>query len=209
MNQQRARHQAIALSAVFQSSLLADQIASHGNFDPTALSALFHGTLNLNPDSYTTVYPSLAALHPGMDALAATLSNGPGGHHDQFRAVGYALGLLHLGTRLRKDDALASILRNRLEALAAQHDQHTDLSDDHFCQQLATIYLDTLGTLNFRIKVQGEPQHLRNEKNAARIRAVFLAGVRAAVLWHQAGGRRWRLLLNRTSLLQAVNELRA
>lgn len=209
MSQQQARHQAIALSAVFQSSLLADQIATHGNFDATSFRTLIQGTLNLDPDSYATVYPSLAALHPGMDALAETLKGGPGSHNNQLRAVGYALALLHLGSRLRKNAALASILRNCLEALVARQGEYRDLADDDFCQQLAAIYLDTLGTLKFRIKVQGEPQHLRNEMHAARIRALFLAGVRAAVLWHQAGGRRWRLLLSRTSLLHAVDELRA
>ncbi len=39
------------------------------------------------------------------------------------------------------------------------------------------------------------------------IRALLLAGIRAAFLWRQLGGRRWRLLLQRKKLLQASQNL--
>ena len=49
--------------------------------------------------------------------------------------------------------------------------------------------------------------HLQDENKAARVRALFLAGVRAAFLWHQLGGRRWQLLFQRKRLLTAIESI--
>jgi high frequency lysogenization protein len=38
---------------------------------------------------------------------------------------------------------------------------------------------------------------LSNDKNASRIRALLLAGLRSAILWRQCGGTRWSILFNR------------
>ena len=45
--------------------------------------------------------------------------------------------------------------------------------------------------------VSGEPHHLSDPKNANKIRALLLAGMRSAVLWRQLGGNRLQLLLAR------------
>jgi high frequency lysogenization protein len=44
--------------------------------------------------------------------------------------------------------------------------------------------------LSPRIMVNGDPAHLNNPENANRIRALLLAGIRAAMLWRQSGGGR-------------------
>ena len=58
-----------------------------------------------------------------------------------------------------------------------------------------------------RIIVQGDQGYLSNPDNAARIRALLLAGIRAAVLWRQAGGTRWNLILGRNKLVAAARRL--
>ena len=100
-------------------------------------------------------------------------------------------------------------MRHRLIALEGQR-QHFQggTTNVTFCHRLAGIYLDTLGTFRFRIRVQGEPARLQDEDNAARIRALFLAGVRAAFLWHQLGGRRWRLLFQRKQQLEILESIK-
>ncbi|MGK0404322.1 DUF489 family protein, partial [Alcanivorax borkumensis] len=52
-----------------------------------------------------------------------------------------------------------------------------------------------------------EPAHLQDDNKAARIRALFLAGVRAAFLWHQLGGRRWHLLFQRKRLISVIESI--
>jgi high frequency lysogenization protein len=64
--------------------------------------------------------------------------------------------------------------------------------------------------LTTKIQVAGNPEHLNVEANQKRIRALLLAGVRAAVLWRQLGGKRRQILFNRKALIQsAKNALNA
>jgi high frequency lysogenization protein len=52
--------------------------------------------------------------------------------------------------------------------------------------------------------VRGEPNYLQNPDNQNRIRALLLAGIRAAWLWRQMGGNRWRILFGRQQFLDAA-----
>ena len=45
--------------------------------------------------------------------------------------------------------------------------------------------------------MRGEQNYLRNDDNAAKVRVLLLAGIRAGVLWQQLGGNRWSLFWSR------------
>jgi high frequency lysogenization protein len=70
---------------------------------------------------------------------------------------------------------------------------------------LADIYSRTLSQLQPRIMVRGESNYLQNPDNQNRIRSLLLAGVRAAWLWRQVGGNRWKILFGRHKLLDEAN----
>ena len=53
----------------------------------------------------------------------------------------------------------------------------------------------------------GEQTYLRNNDNAAKIRALLLAGIRAAVLWQQLGGSRWTLFWSRRRYIATAKKL--
>jgi high frequency lysogenization protein len=201
------REQVMALGAVFQAALLADQLATTGQCNRRNMAPLFSATLALDAPDYQSIYPSPAELRPGLTLLRSVLSGQQ--QANDLRAVGHALALIQLSGALRQDSALINILRNRLEALAASRAQFDDIADPEVCRRLGGIYLDTLSTLKFRIRVHGEPRHLQDEDTAATIRALFLAGVRGAALWHQGGGRRWHMLFRRQRLLKATQSLLA
>ena len=55
--------------------------------------------------------------------------------------------------------------------------------------------------------VNGEHTYLSNDEIAAQIRALLLAGIRAAILWRQSGGSRWRLLFGRGALMHATEKI--
>ena len=61
------------------------------------------------------------------------------------------------------------------------------------------LYQDTISTLGPKIMVSGEQPHLSNERNANKVRALLLAGIRSAVLWKQCGGSRWQFLFGRNA----------
>jgi high frequency lysogenization protein len=72
---------------------------------------------------------------------------------------------------------------------------------------IAAIYKDTLSNFRFRIRIGGSAQQLQNPLVADRIRAMLLAGVRAAYLWRAAGGSRWQLVFRRNRLLREAQQI--
>ena len=203
---ERDRHQTLALAAIFQAALLADQVASSGQLNREAASPLLDAVLRLDTEDPGEVFPRCADLRPGLRLMLDAL--GGGQRPEQMRPVGHAMALVQLANSLRRNQDLVSILRHRLEALASQ--DSSSLTDDSVisrCQRFAGVYVDTLGTMKYRIRVQGDPRYLQEDDHASAIRALFLAGVRAAFLWHAQGGRRWHLLFSRRRLMETANEL--
>ncbi len=69
------------------------------------------------------------------------------------------------------------------------------------------MYADTISTFRMRIQVTGDPNVLQQEENAAKVRALLLAGIRSAVLWRQSGGRRWQLIFTRRKIIDNAKQL--
>lgn len=199
-----AQQQLMALSGIVQACHLVDQIARTGQADPAALNACLLSLFNFDPESTEQVYGGLVSLRPGLQTLANLLGNHA--HQDHRNVLRYALGVIHLERRLARRPDLQSILHSRL--------RHAERNMEHFSREISeitanisAIYQDTLSTFKYRIQVTGSYQQLQQPGNAERIRALLLAGVRSAVLWHQLGGRRWQLILRRRHLLQGTRVL--
>ena len=62
--------------------------------------------------------------------------------------------------------------------------------------------VEHISSLRPRILVQGHAAYLQDERNAALIRALLLAAIRAAGLWQINGGGRLRLVLGRRRLIE-------
>ncbi len=199
------QQQLLALAAVFEAAQLADDVAQRGDCDPKAFEGLIAGVMALDADDFDSIHAQPALLREGVSLLNRSLNKESRGAN--LRPLNYGLALLHLAGKLRKNEDTVSILRNRLLALSGQQAHFDKFSDDAFCHRIAGIYVDTLVTFRFRIQVKGDPAHLQDDDKAARIRALFLAGVRAAFLWHQLGGRRWHLLFHRKRLLSLIDSI--
>jgi len=200
-----ARAQAVALAAVLECAVLVDQLARTGSAPAEETRALTDSLFRVEWESVDEVFGGLGNLARGLEQLEALLARAPGG--EQGNVLRYAMALLHLGKQLGRDRERLAIIRSRL--------QHTGLKSEHFATSydelaasLASIYQDTVSTYRFRIRVAGSAQHLQDERVAARIRALLLAGVRAAVLWRFVGGTRPGLLFGRGRLLAACRALR-
>ena len=70
------------------------------------------------------------------------------------------------------------------------------------CFQAAEIYSTTLSKLRFKIYITGDRELISQNNNEKIIRAMLLAGIRAAFLWHQFGGRRWKLFFQRRKMVE-------
>jgi high frequency lysogenization protein len=118
----------------------------------------------------------------------------------------YALSIIHLESRLRKNKHMMNQLGESIQSSVRQAD-HFHITHESVIGNLADTYKQTLSTLSFRIKVAGNPQILQNSHNANKVRALLLAGIRGAILWRQVGGRRWHLLFNRKRYIKDAQGL--
>ncbi len=96
----------------------------------------------------------------------------------------------------------------RIQKLSRQKEHFEDTMHTNMIAAISGVYQDTLSKLSFRIQVHGNSQYLQQSQVSDQVRACLLAGVRAAMLWRQLGGRRWHLLFKRKSILQTLHSSR-
>jgi high frequency lysogenization protein len=198
----------LALAGIIQAVALVDQLAREGATPEDKLEHSLASLFVFNPVSSEDVFGGaeyrerlgigLAKLGELLDRQRAAPLYGP--------LVLYTMGLLHLENKLRQNKAMLDRIGNRLEQIEPQT-HNTPLTDDFIISSISGIYQDTLSTLKYRIQVQGERRYLQNPSTAHRVRALLLAGIRAAALWRQVGGRRWQLLFSRNQMQRALQQI--
>ena len=203
------RDKTLALAALFQSATLADALAWRGHCDPVAMEASLQSILVMDTDEAGVIYgQNIRGLQSGLQSLEQTfLEPLRGAHPRQADIVRYALGLMQVERQLAKSPELLSVLRKRLELAADQRRHFENLAAPGMINNLAGIYVDTAGQLRFRIQIRGDQKQLQTAGMAEQIRAVLLAGVRAAWLWHRLGGRRWHLMFTRGQILAEIRKI--
>jgi len=182
---------------------LVQNIAHHGTCSKIDFLTLMASISNLFPTSTAEVYGGLAPLRNGLSSLIELLEEpGNSTHQERFK---YLLGIIVLEQKLQKRSDLIEILGRRLEHYQRQQ-EHFGIEHENIAASAASIYMDTLSTFSMRIQVMGSPEYLKQSQNAEKIRALLLAGIRAATLFRQTGGKRWHLLLKRKSILQIAKK---
>lgn len=202
----------IALGVVTQCAMLVRDLAVEGKADRQAMQHCLRPVYQLDANSVSSLYPDIGYFDPGMKTLQESFdSAGLKQHADVVR---YLLGMLVLQQQLRKNSGMMNTVAERISHLAAAENQDEELDDlpeqawHADCAALARLYQDTISHLNFRIHVAGHPEHLRDQQVADQIRALLLAGIRSAVLWHQLGGRRWHLFFYKKRIRQCLSGVR-
>jgi len=201
----------IALAATAQCALLVHELAVKGDADNRQLRACVDPLLILDPKSNADVYPNVAAFNTGLNALQQAFS---GDNTKQFpEAVRYMLGMTVLQQKLSRMPGLQAKIRKGLQAAQPDFADFTDKAEtvnpaDFPYAETARLYQNTISTLSYRIHVAGNPEHLRNQLVADKIRTLLLAGIRSAVLWQQLGGRRWHLLFYRKHIRESIAQIR-
>ncbi|CAA0088764.1 High frequency lysogenization protein HflD [Zhongshania aliphaticivorans] len=200
------RQQTLALAAIVQAAVLVDQIARTGQGEPQAIEASINSLFAFSATSAEEAYEGIENLEIGIRGLRDLLSGNDYG--ERKSVMRYCLGVLHLHKKLRKDTDTAASLRNRLQHTEKQKDFNGN-DINMLSSSLSSIYQDTISKYNFRIQITGSAQELQNTNNAARIRTLLLAAIRAGYLWQQAGGSRWKLVLQRNRIFTETKQLLA
>jgi high frequency lysogenization protein len=201
------RNRVIALAALFQAVSLVKDAAWQGRCDGEEFRTMVGSLFSFEAEGIDGIYGNVHRLRRGMELVASQLQSG--GRGGDMELTRYAVGLLFLERKLMKQPEMVNRLREGIQSAERQRDYFDDLTHASVVSALAQTYQDTISELGPRILVQGEQAHLSNEDNAARIRTLLLAGIRAAVLWRQAGGSRWRLLFSRSGLLREARAIMA
>ena len=190
----------IALGAIYQASLCVRRIATKGTVDTDLMEPCIHSLFQTDADSTAEIFGPPGALTPGIRELANQLS---GKTAKDLEFTRYLLALLKLETVLNGRPAMIQQIAQGIEGARAKL-VHFPMLHPNLLAHLADIYSQTVSQLQPRIMVKGEPNYLQNPDNQNRIRALLLAGIRAAWLWRQVGGSRWKIVFGRNKLLEAA-----
>jgi high frequency lysogenization protein len=191
----------IAIAGVYQSALCVRDIATKGSVDTDFMEPCIFSLFQTEAESAADVFGAPGALTPGVRALAGQLS---GNQARDLELTRYVVSLLKLERVLSTRKVMVDSIAEGIEGARAKLDLFPMLHPN-LLAHLADIYSRTVSQLQPRIMVRGEPNYLENPDNQNRIRSLLLAGIRAAWLWKQVGGSRWKILLGRKRLLETAN----
>ncbi|EIK96398.1 putative lysogenization regulator [Pseudomonas sp. M47T1] len=196
------QEQLIALGGVFQAAVLVDRIAKTGQSAEAAMGCMLGSLLIRDPKDTLEVFGGDDLnLRDGYRAMVSALERDPASL--QREPLRYALSMLNLERQLSKRDDLLDVIGRRLPQIQSQV-EHFGITHENVIAASGALYQDTLSTLRQRIQVQGDMRNLQQPSNAAKIRALLLAGIRSARLWRQLGGHRWQLVFSRRKLLKEL-----
>jgi high frequency lysogenization protein len=200
----KAQQQILALAGLFQAMSAADEIAQTGRCNEkefeTALSSLFV----TDPETSLDVFGELSSLSTGLTIVHDLLTKSDSKAH--VLPVRYALAILHLERKLNKDKEMLDTLGEKLDR--AKHQiEHFGLTHENVISNIAETYMQTISTFALRVQISGHERHLTINLNAAKIRCLLLAGIRAATLWRQLSGHRWHFIFKRQRLAKECAKL--
>lgn len=198
-------NQTLAIAGVFQSAIWVEALAKHGRLDDADMKIAMHCVLNTNPTSYADVFGGSHNLTSGLKAVRDAFNKSDNGISKG--CLQYAMALIAVQLKLDKRDDLTSALAKGVDRAVDQHAYFNDALHTAVIGSVAQCYQDSASKLDFRIRVTGNPTHLQNPQVAEKIRALLLFGVRSALLWRQAGGRRWHFVIYRKRLQEEANRL--
>ncbi|CAO1661131.1 high frequency lysogenization protein HflD [Halomonas sp. NYA30] len=198
-----AARQALALAGVFQAASLVDELARTGQVDPRAWETLIEATVDTNPESFEAIYGGHPNnLRRGLDTLEALV----GRKQANPVVLRYGFSLLMLMNKLRTNTGMMDSLGQKLTRIQGQA-EHFGPTHENVVASLGEAYQETISTFKTRIVVQGDPSLLQSRMMPERVRACLMAGIRFGLLWHQQGGRRWKLVFQRKALRRALDSL--
>lgn len=194
----------LALAAIFQASYLVKQWARKGQTDEPAFETLIKSLLELNPQNINAVYGDLANLKPGLETLVVFFESSSSTRDKDIAS--YFVSLIVTQRKLQKQPQLMQKIKDRIPFVSTQV-EHFGLSHPNVLNNIADIYTSTVSQLKYRIHVQGERSYLEPEVGITKVRVMLLAGIRAALLWQQMGGRFYQLFLFRRRYVSMAQQL--
>jgi high frequency lysogenization protein len=197
----------LALAGVFQSAELVHQVARLDQFDQQAMYESSYSLIRLDAESIQDVYGSETGGELGLRTMIKLFSRQA---DDATREIyTYVVAMHQLGLKLNKFQKASDVIRGELEEMQERfiRNQAAESGLDALHESLADLYTRTISHLTPRIIVQGDPEKLQQPSSVNRIRALLFSGIRSAFLWHQLGGRRWKLVIGRKDYVNMARRI--
>ena len=198
------KDQTIALAAVYQAATLAHELANSGTIrDPKGWQASLNSLYKIDAKSTEDVFNNdLSGLALGLQSLIKSFNK----DSQYMNIIKYTITLLTLQGKLNSRDEMIDRIGQGLNSSKVLQTTEDPLNDA-VVTKLANIYSQTISQMQPRVIVAGQPFHLKNPATTEKIRAVLLAGVRAAMLWQQVGGSQIQLLFKRKKYIEEAKSL--
>ena len=197
----RLENQTLALAGMFQAAVIVDEIALHGSCDSDSFDCCFDSLFTIDAETTEQALGDIAHLARGFEALSDYLG---GENRSPGKNIAYyLLSILKIAVQVLRDQNLSNQLLQGLRNIESNASDF-NLSRGSVINKIDGLYQECISSLSPRIIVRGEQNYLRNSDNAARIRVLLLAGIRAAVLWQQLGGNKWTLFWSRKKYISAA-----
>jgi high frequency lysogenization protein len=196
---------AVACAALVQAAHLVQCVARKGTCDREEFHTMIASlTCKTQPDP-AACYGGINKLHSGtMNAIH--ILQGKQVEHAK-PVLTYVGGLMALEKKLARQPAMLKTLGEGLERIEKQSEYFGSVTHENVVASIASLYGETVSTLNPRIIVRGKPEHLRQSSNTNRVRSLLLSGIRAAHLWRSNGGSHIRFLFGRRQLIRQLQAL--
>ena len=194
----------IALGGLQQTLRLVQDIAWNSAYDYPQIDACLTTLFKREPNTYIEVYGHIKHIQAGLTSLQKDFKDKR--NKLALERSRYMVSLMILSKKVIKNSKLKEQLGTTL-SLLEEAANDLDRQRDYLVERLAQLYRNTISRLDPRIIIYGEPQILSNDNNAAFIRTLLLAGLRSALLWRQAGGTHFDLLLCKSKYLSTIDQL--
>ena len=198
-------NETLALAAVMQSASLVNQIAFTGKImNEDCFNASINSVLKLNQDDVVDIYGLVKNLLLGLTDLELYLKREalePNFNHK----IKYMMQLNRLGNLLSGRPDMGRRIADSINMGKVSAKPSAKVVEN-----LAKAYYENFSSLptNRRIVVMGKKEYLGIDKNVVRIRALLLAGVRAALLWRNNGGGMLTLFFQRKQMIADIQEIK-
>lgn len=194
----------LALAGIFQAVSIVRDLARTGTTNEVAFEVSINSIYKIDTANVEDVYGGVQGVQLGLKELMGLLgSERITSDPDISR---YVVSLMHLERRLQRNTEIKKTLTRRIKHAVSQANYFSSMHATVMAS-LADIYINTLGTLPFRLQVLGNSKHLGQAEIVNKIRAALLAGIRSVVLWRQMGGTRFQLFFMRGKLAKMAQQI--
>lgn len=195
----------LALAGILQATTIVRDLAKTGTTDEAAFTTSINSIYKIDAANIIDIFGSTQNLRTGLKEIINLFGRNKT-KIDPYISR-YVVSTMHLERKLIKDKTIMDTLARRIKYAASQANYFSSGTHPTVIASLADIYINTIGTLPFRLQVLGQAKFLQQTETINKIRATLLAAVRSAVLWQQVGGNRLQLFFQRTKLANMAKQI--